>query len=90
MGDKITCKCDRCGRIRPLFQYTVFKPRKEVKVQKVQDNGPHANPRYTPINSTEVIDLGEYRGLCEECAVVVNSAAYDAKSNPPRRRHQIP
>lgn len=64
------CKCERCGRIRKLFQYTKF----EVKnVETVIDNGHSARPRYT----TKHEDIGEKRGYCEECAVEVNKQEHD-------------
>lgn len=70
------CRCERCGRFRELFQYTHFEVPKIV--EQVKDNGHGAKPRFT----TERVDLAQSRGLCEECAVVVNSRAYDEKTTP--------
>lgn len=70
------CKCERCGRIRDLFQYTKFETNVVIRVI---DNGPSANPRYSQGESE---DIGEKRGLCEECAVELNKRKYDLLSTP--------
>lgn len=76
------CKCERCGRIRDLFQYTYFDVnRKEVTLQVVKDNGSSHNPQFTVHNEYKTYD--ESRGLCEECAVEVNKAAFDKKQSEP-------
>jgi hypothetical protein len=67
------CKCERCGRIRDLFQYTKWEV--DRFVDQVKDNGVGESPRYT----TETINLAERRGLCEECSVEVNKREYDKK-----------
>ena len=70
---EITVKCERCGRIRPLFQYTYFDKGKTIDM--VVDNGNSANPRMTAVRK----EINESRGLCEECAVEINKKAYDCK-----------
>lgn len=71
------CKCERCGRIRDLFQYTFFDVnRKQITKRKVHDGGVDANPRFT--SSEETIWEDDSRGLCEECAVEVNKRNYDS------------
>lgn len=74
MKETLKVKCDRCGRIRELFEYTHFdtKP-KTMQVRK--DNGVDANPRFTVENMYH----NESRGLCEECAVYLNIRRYDNK-----------
>ncbi len=70
------CKCERCGRIAQMFQYTYFDTKaKRVTIQKIRDNGKGENPRYSPYFEEEVYD--ESRGLCEECAVEVNKKSFD-------------
>jgi len=66
---EVLCKCDRCGRIKPLFQYTKFETQ-IVKIIKIIEMGKHR---------TEYKDLGEKRGLCEECSVEVNKKLFDCK-----------
>lgn len=70
-------RCERCGRIRDLFQYTFFDVNQR-SVNKVKDGGAYANPRYT----TEKEYIDNSRGLCEPCAVTINCHKYDtAQSN---------
>lgn len=64
-------KCERCLRIRDLFQYIHFEPNRFV--EEVKDLGLGENPRYT----TRMVNLAQSRGLCEECAVEVNKRQYD-------------
>lgn len=66
-------KCERCGRVRKLFQYTHFEEDNFVK--KVKDNGDGHNPRFTE----EIINLAQCRGLCEECGVEINKKNYDSR-----------
>lgn len=68
------CKCERCGRIRDLFQYTFFDTNAHT-VEEVKDNGVGANPRYT----TRQVHIDNSRGYCEECAVEVNKWRHDLK-----------
>lgn len=68
-------KCERCTRIRPLFQYTKFE---EKIVTRTVDNGLGSDPRF----SSKTEDIGDKRGLCEECAVFVNCAKYDMENYP--------
>ena len=67
----IIIKCDRCLRIRDLFQYTHFEEDKWI--DQVKDNGNGANPRFVE----EKVNLAQSRGLCEECAVEINKRKYD-------------
>ncbi len=64
-------KCERCGRIRELFQYTHFE--EDNFVPFVKDNGEGSNPRFTK----ETKNIAKSRGLCEECAVEINKKKYD-------------
>ena len=66
-------KCERCGEVKDLFQYTHFEADKIVEI--VVDNGASANPRYT----TKRENIAERRGLCKECAVEINKKEYDIK-----------
>lgn len=75
MSEQEFCKCQRCGRIRPLFQYTKWEADRYIEVAK--DNGAGVNPQIT----IERVNLADRRGLCEECSVEVNKAAYDQKCN---------
>ena len=63
-------KCERCGRIRDLFQYTFFAEPRTI-TQKHYANGSDA----TCIVKT--IEINDSRGLCEECAVEINKKKYD-------------
>ena len=68
------CKCDRCGDIKPLFQYTKFET-KLVTIKKIC-----GKEGCTHTGHVQQEDIGEKRGLCKECAVEVNKTKYDAKS----------
>jgi hypothetical protein len=63
-------KCERCGRIRDLFQYTFFD---EPKIINKVIFDPKNDPQYT----TQTIQIDESRGLCEECAIEINKKKYD-------------
>ncbi len=72
-GEKQLVKCDRCLRIRDLFQYTHWVPSKVV--ESVRDHGAGSNPQFTVERTT----VDESRGLCEPCAVIVNCHRYDTR-----------
>lgn len=64
-------KCERCGRIRDLFQYTFFDEPKTIR--QIKNNGIGSDPMF----SEQTIQIDESRGLCEECAVEINKKKYD-------------
>lgn len=74
---EIKVKCERCGRIADLFQYTYYDEGKTIDM--VVDNGTSADPRMSVVKK----EINESRGLCEECAVEVNKKNYDFKLNVP-------
>ena len=59
-------RCERCGRIRPLFQYSFFDT--DPKIWQTIDTG--------GVKKT-IID-NRSRGLCEECGVEINKREYDS------------
>ena len=67
-------KCERCGRIRDIFQYTKFETMVVEKAVRGHDN-PDGSPYFVTIKE----DIGEKRGYCEECAVEVNKWRHDLK-----------
>lgn len=72
--EKIDCKCERCGRFCKAFQYTKFETK--IVEKKIRGND---NPDGSPYFETLTEDIGEKRGLCEECAVEVNKRIYDTQ-----------
>lgn len=70
----VEIKCERCGQIKPLGQYTKFEV-KEITISK--DTG--GNPRFR----LETKDIGEKRGLCIDCSIVINCRNYDRENERP-------
>lgn len=71
MKEENIVKCERCGRIRKIFQYTHFIP--DEFIEKVIDGGTLENPRFT----TRKVNISNSQGLCEECSVAINIKKYD-------------
>ena len=74
--ERINCSCERCGRFCKLFQYTKFEV-KEVSYKSSYKNKKTGEIVYVAHRN----DMGEKRGLCEDCAVEINKRNYDAKTN---------
>jgi hypothetical protein len=62
------CKCDRCDRIRDIFQYTKYEEKWIEYLEKRKDRRN---------NETVFVVHRKKRGLCEECSVEVQSRKYD-------------
>lgn len=67
-------KCERCGVIDDLCQYTFFDTEAHTAT-KVVDNGVGANPRFT----TEPMRVDRSLGYCKDCATEVNKWRHDLK-----------
>ena len=74
-GEKVWCKCDRCGDFQPLFQYTKYEV---MWISYVENGGKDRNGDIRRI--AKRTDIGEKRGLCKECALFVNKQRYDTRS----------